>query len=101
MKKGLTKEFAVLKLSPEKLTQVLGIKFEMTRDALDYCHAALLLTPDGQQFALRSYFRGPHPGLTELIGDEKSNNPAHDAKKILDALGLGDQFVAWVISEEK
>ncbi len=98
MKHGLSKELAILKLSPAHITQVTGINFEIVRDALDDCRAALLVTEDGQQFALRSYFRGPHPDLTEVIGDEKSNNPPADAQKFLDTLGFRKELVAWVIS---
>src|SRR5688500_1505489 len=86
MEFGLAKELAVLKLSPGQLSKLKAIRFEVIKDDLDYAHAALLVTTDGQQFALRSYFRGPHPDKTELIGQERSPEPECDVRKFLDAL---------------
>ena len=97
MEHGLAREFAVLDLSPKALSELRGIRFEITRDDLDYVYAALLETHDNQQFALRSYPRGPHPERTELIGHERSRRPDLDARKFLAALDIPPESVLWQI----
>jgi len=54
-----------------------------------------------QQFALRSYYAGPNPDRTELIGSEKSNDPEKDLDSFLRALDLPKKFIAWRIEKEK
>jgi hypothetical protein len=100
MERGLAKELAVYALSPPEITELIGVKFEITQDNLDYCKAALLATADGQQFALRSYFRGPRPDVTELIGSERSLQPEADLKKFLNALELPKESVLWSVGSD-
>jgi len=98
-KTPLPKVFAVIALSPSELTETRGIQFETMRDDLDYCKGALLELPDGQQFALRSYFRGPNPDKTELLGDEHSKDAAKDTRRFLSALGMDKNLVLFSIIE--
>ena len=99
MERGLAKEFALFRLSPDEVTRLTGIKFEITQDNIDYCKGALLSTMDGHQFALRSYYRGPNPGVTELIGSERSKDPRADATKFLEALEIPSQFILATVAD--
>ncbi|PYI88484.1 MAG: hypothetical protein DME26_03540 [Verrucomicrobia bacterium] len=99
MELGLAQELALYGLSPAKITALTGITFEVTQDDFDYCKGALLTTIDGQQFALRSYYRGPKPGLTELIGSRLSKDPKGDARKFIDALGIPLEHVIISITD--
>jgi len=99
MEFGLAKELAVFSLSPQALSELRGIRFELTKDDLDYVYAALLATEDDQQFALRSYLRGPHSDKTELVGNECSMQPQADLKKFLAALQIPDEVILWSIGK--
>ena len=89
MEHGLAKMLAAFDLNMAQITERTGINFEITRDGLDYCKAALLSTIEGdEQFALRCYYRGPRPNVTQLIGPERSANHEKDMQRFIDALGL-------------
>jgi len=100
MEVGLAEELALYCLSPAQITALTGITFEITQDDFDYCKGALLTTLDGQQFALRSYHRGPKPGITELIGSRLSQDRKGDARKFIDALGIPLVHVIISIADE-
>lgn len=99
MELGLAKVLALYGLSPVQITALTGIRFEVTQDNLDYCKGALLTTLDGRQFALRSYYRGPKPNVTELIGSQLSKDSMQDAKEFMAALGIPLEHVLFSISD--
>lgn len=97
IERGLFPVFAVLGISRHELKEQKGINFEVTKDNLDYCYLALLATKTGKQFALRTYYRTPHPNLVELIGHERSSDPKADLRGFLSALEVPLVKVLWSI----
>jgi hypothetical protein len=75
-----------------------GVVFETAcEDGVGYVLAALLVTEKGKQFSLRQYYqvRSKYVDKTELIGPERSTNPADDIDEFMDALGIGHEFLVW------
>lgn len=99
MEHGLCLEFAVINLPPKRITELFDVTFQTRRDGLDHCLAALLCTAEGQQFALRSYFRGPYAHVTEVIGNEMSPNAVREAESFLNALGVEKKFIIWQMGD--
>lgn len=95
MERGLARTLAVIGLSPAKITDLAGIKFETANDGFQYLHAALLVTNDGKQFALRQYYKSPNRDATELIGSENSYDLVADLQLFLTALGLKEAALIW------
>jgi len=85
----------MINATPDSLHKSKGIKFEITKDDLDYCYAALLETLDGKQFALRNYYRGPRPDGTELIASELSKDSEKDANDLLEILDIPKHDILW------
>lgn len=100
MEHGIAKIYAVLDATPEMLAQELGITFEITRDGLDYCKAALLLTTNGKQFAFRNYYRTHLSNKVEIVGSEKASEPHRDLVEFLDATHISRTKILWRVADD-
>src|SRR6266511_5577532 len=83
---GLAKPIAVLALEPKQISERTGLKFETTRDDLDYLQAALFRTANGTQFALARHQHAPKPG-TELVANERTDDLSRALEDAMAALG--------------
>jgi hypothetical protein len=98
MEHGLAKTFGIISLSPKRIAEMTGVPFETAyEDGCGYVLAALMVSDKGKQISLRQYYQGrlAYPDRTELIGSERSRNPAGDTAEFLRFLGLGREFLAW------
>lgn len=99
MEHGLAVVFAVFALSPNQISGLTGIRFDTAKEGdFDYVLAALLVTEDGKQFALRCYHRGPYPNRTELVGSERSQNPLRDLERFIGVLGIPRKHLLWQLA---
>jgi len=98
MEHGLAKMIGVIGLSPKRITDMTGVVFETAYEGdFGYVLAALMVTDSGKQFSLRQYYTSmrKYGDRTELIGSERSSDPAGDLAEFLCALGLGREYLAW------
>lgn len=92
---GLAKPIAVFSLEPTELTARTGIKFEVTRDDLDYLQAAIFETPTGGKFALIRHQHAPNSG-TELLVDEKTENLRLALDEAMSVLEMNPSELQWI-----
>lgn len=98
MEFGLCRVLAVIGLSPQQLSQKTGLVFETAKeDGVGYVLAALAVTNEGKQFALRQYAasKRTNPDKTELIGSENSLDPIADLRSFLNILKLRPNYLTW------
>jgi hypothetical protein len=95
MEHGLAKPIAVLALEPKEITERTGLKFETTRDDLDYLEGALFSTAKGMQAALVRHHHAPNPG-TALLVNERTNDLNMALEDALAALGFDVTDLTWM-----
>jgi hypothetical protein len=95
---GLAKPIALLALEPGEISERTGLKFETTRDELDYLQAALFRTSGGTQFALARHQHAPIPG-TEIVVNERTNDLSAALEEAISVLGFDVTELVWVHPE--
>lgn len=94
MEHGLAKPIAVLALEPGELSLRTGLRFETTRDDLDYLQAALFQTAKGSQFALVRHHHAPNSG-TDLLANERTVDLGLALEEALSALEIASTELTW------
>ncbi|MGB8353864.1 MAG: hypothetical protein WCD79_08270 [Chthoniobacteraceae bacterium] len=100
IERGLAKSIAVLALEPKDITKKTGIKFEITKDDLDYLDAALIRSSSHKQYGLIRHHHAPFGGV-EIVTNEKSQTLANDLDEVLNILGLAAADLNWITPEIK
>jgi upstream activation factor subunit UAF30 len=86
---------AVLRVEPEQLTRETGVMFVRGYDDLDYVRVAAVSLSGGQPFLLVRH-EGKPQGGTEIVPSRGvSRDISSQLVRLLDALQLGPQDVAW------
>lgn len=94
----LTKSVAVLRLSPEDLSDRIGISFQVAHDDLDLLDWARVIGLSGRFFALVRHRHSPEPG-TQIVVPYDSPDPRADVLDVLRGLELSENDLAWASPE--
>ncbi len=87
---------AVLRHEPAYFTDRYGITFVVNPDRPDGTVAALLEIHPGAQYMVLRDLDAPYSGV-DLLAAEDSRDPRRDVHKFLDAFGLKEDSVSWVL----
>jgi hypothetical protein len=94
----LTKSVAVLRLTPEELSDRVGISFQTAHDDLDALDWARVIGLTGRFYALVRHRHAPEPG-TQIVVPYDSGDLEADIRDVLEGLNLSSRDLAWTSPE--
>jgi hypothetical protein len=95
---SLTRSVAVLRFSPEELSQRVGIRFQTAHDDLDILDWARVIGLSGKPYALVRHRHAPEPG-TQIVVRHDSLDPSADVLDVLNGLQLSERDLTWASPE--